>query len=69
MTKFTDAPQVPPVTAMLRSTLSVRSSASSAGLVVTRDALIVNRAMRFERRTVSSRRRPGSANMGASPLG
>ncbi len=32
---------------------SVRSGISSAGLVVARDARIVYRAMRFERRTVS----------------
>jgi hypothetical protein len=47
----------------------VRSSASFCGAGGYRDALIAGRAMRLHRRTVSSRRRPGSVNKGASPLG
>jgi len=48
-----DAPQVPPVTAHLLQDPSVRSRTSFAGLAAARDARIVNRALRFERRTVS----------------
>jgi hypothetical protein len=51
---ITDAPQVPPVTALLLHDPSVRSTTSFAGLVVARDALIVDRDLRCcERRTVS----------------
>jgi len=42
---------VPPVTALIIVTRS-RSSASFAGPAATRDAFTVDRAMRFERRTV-----------------
>jgi hypothetical protein len=48
-----DAPQVPPVTARFLQDPSVRSRTSFAGLTAARDARIVNRALRFERRTVS----------------
>src|SRR3982074_796665 len=50
---ITGAPEVPPAPRLPRRDPSVRSGMSPAGLAVTRDARIVYRVMRCERRTVS----------------
>jgi hypothetical protein len=64
--QFTDAPQG---AVGHRLDPSVRSTTSSAGPAVTRDAKIVDRALLFERRTASRRPRPGSVIVGASQPG